>query len=235
MDSQQFLTFLEPSQVNSLSGSCICCSGVTELRSQVNSVPKRENGVTLIEANGTSDACSLMGFLGVGINDHFLPPIQISVVDAKNWQKRDYNNILEANQVQVSSLIILNHHEGVGSERIEEIKKDMKYFNPSARVVLWNDLTLDDFDSLLPSENRPEKMDHLKSHWASCSVDLPDPMPSQRLKGALEKIPNTVLRVKGCTRLDDNKGYTYFERIPTGEVSMRPYFGDLIIALNFYP
>ena len=71
-------------------------------------------------------------------------------------------------------------------------------------------------------------MDHLKSHWASCSVDLPDPMSSDRLKSVLEKIPSTILRVKGCTRLDDNKGYTYFERIPTGQVSMRPYFGDLI-------
>ena len=96
IESQQFLEFLEPSQVQSLSGSCICCSGVAELRTQVNAIPKRENGITLIEANGTSDACSLMGFLGVGINEQFLPPIQISVVDVNNWQKRDYNNILEA-------------------------------------------------------------------------------------------------------------------------------------------
>ena len=28
MDSQQFLSFLSPSQVNALSGSCICCSGI---------------------------------------------------------------------------------------------------------------------------------------------------------------------------------------------------------------
>ena len=47
MDSQQFLDFLEPSQVNALNGSCICCSGVTELRTQVNSIPERKNAVTL--------------------------------------------------------------------------------------------------------------------------------------------------------------------------------------------
>ena len=228
IESQQFLDFLEPDQINSLSGSCICCSGVAELRSQVNSIPQRENGITLIEANGTSDACSLMGFLGVGLNEHLLPPIQIGVVDVKNWQKRDYNNILEANQVQVSSMIILNHHEGVSEERIEEVKKDMNYFNPSAKVVLWNDLTIDHFTDLIPSTNSPEKMDHLKSHWASCSVDLPDPMSSESLKTVLKQIPESVLRVKGCTKLDENKGYTYFERVPTGEVSMRPYFGDLI-------
>ena len=175
-----------------------------------------------------------MGFLGVGLNEHLLPPIQIGVVDVKNWQKRDYNNVLEANQVQVSSMIILNHHEGVSEERIEEVKKDMNYFNPSAKVVLWNDLTIDHFTDLIPSTNSPEKMDHIKSHWASCSVDLPDPMSSESLKTVLKQIPESVLRVKGCTKLDENKGYTYFERVPTGEVSMRPYFGDLIMCQNCF-
>ena len=123
MDSQQLLEFLSPDQVNALSGSCICCSGVTELRSQVNSIKKRERGVTLIEANGTSDACSLMGFLGVGLNEHFAPPVQISVVDAKNWQNRGFDNELEANQIQVSSLVILNHHENLRSRTIRKSKK----------------------------------------------------------------------------------------------------------------
>ena len=69
LDSQQFLSFLEPSEVQALSGSCICCSGVNELRQQVNAIPKRKKGITLIEANGTTDAVTLMEFLGVGINE----------------------------------------------------------------------------------------------------------------------------------------------------------------------
>ena len=59
LDAQQFLSLLAPSQINALHGSCICCSGITELRSQINLIPKRERGVTLIEANGTSTALSL--------------------------------------------------------------------------------------------------------------------------------------------------------------------------------
>ena len=70
-------------------------------------IPKRKNGITLIEANGTSDACTLMEFLGVGLTDRFLPPIQISVVDVKNWQKRGQHNELEVSQIQVSSLLVL--------------------------------------------------------------------------------------------------------------------------------
>ena len=71
IDSQQFSQFLDANDVNALDGSCICCSGVSELRQSINDIPKREKGITFIEANGTTDACTLMGFLGVGINEIF--------------------------------------------------------------------------------------------------------------------------------------------------------------------
>ena len=99
-DVQQLSAKIDPRSIKALNGSCICCSGITELRDCVNRIPERNQGITLIEANGTSDACELMSFLGVGINDRFLPPVQISVVDLKNWQKRGLHNELEANQVK---------------------------------------------------------------------------------------------------------------------------------------
>jgi hypothetical protein len=33
--------------------------------------------------------------------------------------------------------------------------------------------------------------------------------------------------VKGCTRLDEDETYSYFERNPLGEVFIRPYNGVL--------
>ncbi len=117
LDAQQLSEQIEPKWITGLSGSCICCSGIHELRDSVNRIPERKNGITLIEANGTSDACSLMGFLGIGINDRFLPPIQVSGVDVKNWQKRGEHNELEANQIQVSSLIVLTHLENESAVR----------------------------------------------------------------------------------------------------------------------
>lgn len=62
MDAQQFTKQIELNSIKSLSGSCICCNGIVELRNTVNRIPERINGITLIEANGTSDACSLMEF-----------------------------------------------------------------------------------------------------------------------------------------------------------------------------
>ena len=225
MDSQQFLDLLPPLQVNALTGSCICCSGIHELRNRVNAIPAREKGITFIEANGTTDACELMGFLGVGINEQFLPPIQISVVDVKNWQKRGPHNELEANQVQVSSIVILNHLQDASPQRIKKVESDVFILNPSAKVQAWSD-----FDSLTllnapPCENQPQTLDHAKTHWASCSVDLPPRMMSADLKYVVDSLPKSILRLKGCTKLDRDEYYSFFERVPSGEVMVRPYRG----------
>ena len=90
MDAQQFANQFDLKNIKALSGSCICCSGIVELRNIVNRIPEREKGITLIEANGTSDACTLMEFLGVGINKKFLPPIQISVSYTHSEPTRPY-------------------------------------------------------------------------------------------------------------------------------------------------
>ena len=132
------------------------------------------------------------------------------------------------NADQVSSLIVLNHHESIEEPRLNEVKSDLNRLNPYAKIVLWNDLQLDDLRGLVPSSNNPEELDHLKAHWSSCSVDLPDPLSLESLNQLLKKVPSHILRVKGCTRLDDQTKYTYFERVPSGEVTMRPYYGPLI-------
>lgn len=225
LDAQDFLQFLSQEQISALSGSCICCSGVNELRLQVNQIPKREKGITLIEANGTTDAASLMGFLGVGMAEHFLPPIQVAVVDARHWQRRGWNNELEANQIQVSSMIVINYENEVSSERLAEVEQDLQRINPHATLTHWEKLDISSFPALHPIQNELKAMDHRKAHWASCSVDLPDPIATERLKEIVGRIPETILRVKACTKLDENEHYSYLERVPSGEAFIRPYHG----------
>ncbi|MDP6909772.1 MAG: GTP-binding protein [Flavobacteriales bacterium] len=225
LDAQQFIEQMDSKWVRSLNGSCICCSGIGELRDFVNSIPERENGVTLIEANGTSDACSLMGFLGVGIIDRFLPPIQVSVVDVKNWQKRGEHNELEANQVQVSSLIVLTHLESVTDERCKEVTKEIKEINPDAQVIKMDEIDVSLLPKLNPSENKAEKLDHMKAHWSSASVDLLNLPDYEAVKNICNSLPWSILRVKGCTKIGADEAYTYFERTPDGEIFVRPYNG----------
>ena len=225
LEAQQFLDQLDSKQVRALSGSCICCSGINELREFVNRIPQRADGITLIEANGTSDACSLMSFLGVGLNERFLPPIQISVVDVKNWQTRDDNNDLEVNQIQVSSLIVLTHIENISEERKNFVIKELNKFNPTAEILNMNEIDVTLLPKLLPSKNKFQKFDHLKAHWSSCSIDLPNLPDSSYIYDICNALPITIMRIKGCTQIGDKKEFIYFERTPNGKVSIRPFNG----------
>jgi G3E family GTPase len=225
LETQQFLEHIDSKWVRGLTGSCICCSGIHELRDTVNRVPERANGITLIEANGTSDACSLMGFLGVGINDRFLPPIQISVVDVKNWQQRKENNELEANQIQVSSLIVLSHLDKTTLQRKSLVIKSIKSINPSAEIIDMDKIDVALLPKLTPSKNNAQKLDHHKAHWSSCSSDLPRLPNKSSIHNICKALPKSILRIKGCTQLGDEKHYTYFERTPDGQVHIRPFNG----------
>jgi G3E family GTPase len=226
LDMQQFLEKLEPKEIMPLNGSCICCSGIGELRYYVNSIPERENGVTLIEANGTSDACSLMGFLGVGLEDRFLPPVQVSVVDVKNWQRRAEHNELERNQIQVSSLIVLTHLENTREERRAEVIQGIQELNPTAEIITSDEVDVSLLPKLAPSTNEAEKLDHLKAHWASCSIDLPHLPHLDTITEICKSLPLSMLRIKGCTKIGDDEHYTFFERTPDGTVNIRPFYGE---------
>jgi G3E family GTPase len=225
LDAQQFLEENEPQFVKALSGSCICCSGLNELRVFINDIPERPNGITLIEANGTTDACSLLSFLGVGLKKRFLPPIQLSVVDVKNWQKRGIHNELEAHQVQASSLIVLTHANSISEERMKQVTNELKRLNPLAKVTRLEALDSTLIPELSPTKNEINSFDHLKSHWSSCSTDLPRLAHSNTIHAICKAIPEHILRIKGCTQIAHAKKYTYFERTPSGQVFIKPFNG----------
>ncbi|WP_255452751.1 tRNA (adenosine(37)-N6)-threonylcarbamoyltransferase complex ATPase subunit type 1 TsaE [Aquimarina sp. RZ0] len=51
MDVQQFSKQIELKNIKPLSGSCICYTGMVELRNTVNRIPERVDGITLILTN----------------------------------------------------------------------------------------------------------------------------------------------------------------------------------------
>ena len=237
LDAQQLTEYLGPEFIKPLNGSCICCSGIGELRDLVNRIPEREKGITIIEANGTSDACSLMGFLGVGIDKRFHPPVQVSVVDIKNWQKRAENNELEANQIQVSSLIILTHLDDVSNEEKSLVIKSIKKLNSIATIKSIDTLDISNLKMLSPLNVEPKKMDHHKAHWSSCSVELLSLPSLDTIEIICDKISNTILRVKGVTKIEGDEHFTYFERTPDGSVMVRrfngiPITGPMLVTIG---
>ena len=104
--------------------------------------------------------------------------------------------------------------------------------NPTAIIKTWDELDAFSLPELHPSTNEAKKMDHGKSHWSSCSVDLPDPYSSEKLAAVLDQIPDSILRVKGCTKLDQDEHYSYFEKVPSGETFVRPFSGNLVTGFQ---
>lgn len=226
LDAQQLVDDSMPAWIKPLAGSCICCSGIHELREFVNRIPERPKGITLIEANGTSDAVSLMGFLGVGVEERFHAPVQVTVVDVRHWQQRGEHNELEANQVQVASMIGLTHEEDVSEIRREEVLASLHEWYPSAQVLPASEINVQMLTDLTPSSNTSTAFDHHKAHIASCSADLPSLRDEASIHRLCAGIPASILRVKGCMQLEGEQGYTYFERGPDGEVFVRPLNGE---------
>ena len=143
----------------------------------------------------------------------------------KNWQQRGEHNALEANQIQVSSVLILTHLKNVHSNRKAQVIRELKKLNPSAKVLNMNRLGALLLPELVPSKNRAQKFEHQKAHWASCSVDLPDIPNTASIHAICAALPKSILRVKGCTRIQGDLNFTYFERTPSGEVHIRPFNG----------
>lgn len=64
----------------------------------------------------------------------------------------------------------------------------------------------------------------MKTHWSSCSVNLPDPLSSLKLMKIIEALPKSIIRIKGCTRLDEDSTYSFFEKTPAlPETKVRPH------------
>ena len=126
-------------------------------------------------------------------------------------------------------MIVLSHSESADRIRLSKVKSDITKLNPTAQIIQWNELSIEDLFHLKASHNQPTKLDHMKAHWSSCSVTLPDPIKSQQLEAVFTEIPETVLRIKGCTRLDQDEHYTYFEKTPSQNIPIfRRYEGALV-------
>lgn len=119
--------------VEPISGSCVCCDSRDDLLDTFARMELSSNGVVLLEANGTADAQELIEILTADRRTRrFTLPIQVSVVDAKRWQKRYWNNGMEAGQIRTASSIVLTRVEEVDSKRLAEVKADLACRNPRA-------------------------------------------------------------------------------------------------------
>lgn len=109
-------------EVKPISGSCVCCGSRDKLLEVLDSHEHSDGNILLVETNGTTDAEELVTMLAADPRlGRFSLPFQVSIVDAKRWQKRFWHNSLEADQLATASVIYLGHTDEVDEERLNKV------------------------------------------------------------------------------------------------------------------
>ncbi len=218
-----------------ISGSCVCCGSREELLGAMESFDHQPERILVVEANGTTDTEELIELLSLepGLR-RFTLPVQISLIDAKRWQKRFWHNALERDQVRTASYLQISRLDEVSPARREHVEKSLTDLGihaprPSAPelATLLAALTADtaalpdraafahahDCECGDPDHHHGHDHDHVHDHtnhdhtahhFASLQVALPALVSRAALEAFLDALPETVIRAKGVVRLDDS-------------------------------
>lgn len=240
-------------EVQALNGSCVCCSSLNDFMLTLGSLPVPAGGVLLVEANGASDFITLIAAITMrGECRRFTSPLQVSLVDARRWQKRRKHNALEREQVQTSTHWMLTHTDGVPARRLAALRAAVRQLTPRGRETFVD--TFADtlrlhaatarwsspqaavpapkgslFDSALQAA--PAQPHHHNDERAFTSLRVPVPFVVQRreLERVLRELPAEVLRVKGLCRLAELPQVPFsFQHVrPEAETWLMPMVGAL--------
>lgn len=206
------------SVVTPLSGECVCCSSLEELLTALATMPVASDSVTLIEANGATKTEELLGRL---TTDHRLSrytlPLQVTIVDAKRWQKRWWHNALEVNQTRTATHVHVNWADRVPADRLAAVNDGIRALNPHAvpsspvdfagalqqlaRATAGDDArpTL-----LMPRADGHAHHHHTHEHpFASIVLGLPDVVSRDAFLAFVRALPVAVVRAKGLVRFAD--------------------------------
>jgi G3E family GTPase len=210
--------------VQPISGSCVCCGSREQLLDTLNEMPAPERAVLLLESNGTTDAEELIELLSLAPQTRrFTPPMQISVIDAKRWQKRFWHNALEKEQVRTAAWIYPTRQSEVPETRWNQVRKAVAELCPGAtwgstdEILNALDQTATDVESMpsreLDSESftRWDRGAHTREHahtqayhFASIEFQLPPVVRREAFDTFLSRIPPEVVRAKGLVAFQEN-------------------------------
>jgi G3E family GTPase len=207
--------------VLAVSGSCVCCGSRDELMDALATVDLPPNAAVLVEVNGTADPPVLLEFLAADKRAaRFQPPVQVTVIDAERWQRRHWNNDIEAEQALTASYLQITRGAKVGAERVAEVEAGLRTRNPHATIVTpvaFADIVADLVRGRAnpPSVALPrEHLPHDAHHYAAIELPMPAAIARADLLRFLDALPDEVVRAKGVAFLPDEGGNAYlFQKI----------------------
>lgn len=198
-----------------INGNCVCCESKDDLMQALDTLPLKPGNVLLLEANGTSDTEQVIELLTADPRaSRFTLPVCVGVLDATRWQKRHWNNAVEATQLKFARHVVVSRKDQIDDARWQEIQTGLASLNPRAGLATPHQIadfiaTLVHDATRLPSRRfvRPHPLDtgpdHAHAHhFASCEAPLPPTVRRADLERMLRDLPATVLRVKGVAFIE---------------------------------
>ncbi len=191
--------------------------------------------VVVVETNGTTDAEALVELLSLDPSLNALTqPIQLSLIDAKRWQKRFWHNALELEQTRTAGFVSLSRWDevdgkrreavegslakhGIQSPRLEpvEFARELREVEASVRELAGR--------GTIYRIRTGRGLRHDASHFSSVQLDLPVVVERSEVAAFLDGLPREVIRVKGLARLADSVDeYHVFQRVEDGETQWLP-------------
>ncbi|PTX92042.1 hypothetical protein DB346_24140 [Verrucomicrobia bacterium LW23] len=210
--------------VNAVSGSCVCCGAREELLDTLYTTEVKAPGVMLIETNGTTEPDDIIEILALDPRARpYSLPVQLSVVDAKRWQKRFWSNALEREQLRTATHIHTGWLDKTTDARAAEVRAHIATLNPGASpvtpesfadflaaVALGRQAIAASAPAATARGTRPAGVPHA---FACVELRLPAQLDRTALEAWLRGLPRDIVRAKGAVRLSDRPGWIVFQKV----------------------
>jgi G3E family GTPase len=199
-----------------VSGGCLCCETQDALIEALRAESASPHDVVLLETNGTTDTGVLLEVLSEASGlDHLGPPLQLTMVDAAKFERRDWMNTIEKEQLRTSSHLKVTKRDLVTPARFEEVCRAVRAIAPAARFAEATDIA-DEIAAQLADEREPPsppspppprgKRPHLPHTFLSCQIEIPFPIDPAEMEAFLNRLPEQVQRAKGVLLLREPAG-----------------------------
>jgi G3E family GTPase len=201
--------------VTPLNGECVCCGSLRELLDTLQAVPNDPGSVMLIEANGATETDELLGYLTTDSTlAQFTLPLQLTVIDAARWQKRWWNNALEAAQTTTATHVFLNWTDRLSADRRRAVEQGVAAVNARATFTTPAEFA-GTLHRLVESVREVERREtvgvaavhrHAHGHthpFGSVALPLPRLVERAPFLAFVQALPAAVVRAKGLVRFTD--------------------------------
>lgn len=226
--------------VVAIHGSCVCCDSRDSLLDAMAAMSRSPGSVALIEANGAADTLQLIEILAADKRAAaFRQPAQLTVIDAKRWQRRHWHNELEQSQVRSAGFLHLTKLDEVDASRADDVRLAVAAIQPKAVWTTPGELAQEVHAWTRDASPRAVRAgaDHVHDtsmhHLSSMQLELPPRVSRDGLDAFLRALPAEVIRVKGVAALSEPPARAVlFQRV---DAQTPPQYMDLGDATDIAP